>query len=164
MVNFVGKTKEKVVIKEIDSNIDLLKIFHYSHTRSGSFFLDSALQNQKTGRPIKKKTTLAIHNYVSRAREYLKMCGGIRIDDSDYADYLTFPADENDEEVEGLQEAGISATWYTIPETEIKLKIAVSVEQKSMESTTGSTQIAQTAREQAMLAVTLQEVAVTFKT
>ena len=39
--------------------------------------------------------------------------------------------DENDEEVEGLQEAGISATWYTIPETEIKLKIAVSVEKKT---------------------------------
>jgi len=56
--------------------------------------------NQKKGRPLKKKTTLAIHNYVSRARKYLKMCGGIRIDDSDYADYLTFPADENDEEVE----------------------------------------------------------------
>jgi len=55
---------------------------------------------QKTGRPIKKKTPLAIHNYVSRARKYLKMCGGIRIDDSDYADYLTFPADESDEEVE----------------------------------------------------------------
>lgn len=50
MVNFASKTKEKVVIKEIDSNIDLLKIFHYSHTHSGSFFLDSALKNQKTGR------------------------------------------------------------------------------------------------------------------
>jgi len=56
--------------------------------------------NQKKGRSIKKKTPLAIHNYVSRARKYLKMCGGIRIDDGDYADYLTFPADENDEEVE----------------------------------------------------------------
>jgi para-aminobenzoate synthetase component 1 len=50
MANSGSKTKEKVVIKEIDSNIDLLKIFHYSHARSGSFFLDSALQNQKTGR------------------------------------------------------------------------------------------------------------------
>jgi len=50
MANSGSKTKEKIVIKEIDSNIDLLKVFHYSHTRSGSFFLDSALQNQKTGR------------------------------------------------------------------------------------------------------------------
>jgi integrase len=57
-------------------------------------------KHQKEGKPIKKKTPLAIHNYVSRVRKYLKMCGGIRIDDSDYADYLTFPADENDEEVE----------------------------------------------------------------
>lgn len=50
MTNFVNKTKEKAAIKEIDSKIDLLKIFHYSHTLSGSFFLDSALRNQKTGR------------------------------------------------------------------------------------------------------------------
>jgi hypothetical protein len=45
--------------------------------------------------------------------------------------------DENDDEVEGLQEAGISATWYTIPETEIKLKIAVSVEQETKTTSKG---------------------------
>ena len=45
--------------------------------------------------------------------------------------------DENADEVEGLQEAGISATWYTIPETEIKLKIAVSVEQKTETTSKG---------------------------
>ena len=55
MANPGSKTKDKVVIKEIDSNIDLLKIFHYSHTRSGSFFLDSALQNQKTEKVGKQK-------------------------------------------------------------------------------------------------------------
>ncbi len=38
------------------------------------------------------------------------------------------------------------------------------VEQKSMGSTTGSTQITATTREQAILAVALQEIAVTFKT
>jgi len=40
----------------------------------------------------------------------------------------------------------------------------VNIEHKSMESTTGSTQIATTAREQAILAVALQDIAVTFKT
>lgn len=43
-------------------------------------------------------------------------------------------------------------------------KNVVSVEQKSMESTTGATQIATTAREQANLATTLQDIAVAFKT
>ena len=54
--------------------------------------------NQKKPRPLKKKSPLAIHNYVSRVKKFLKMCGGIRIDDSDYTDYLTFPADDSDEE------------------------------------------------------------------
>ena len=46
--------------------------------------------------------------------------------------------DEDDEDVEGLRDAGINATWYTIPETEIKLKIAVSVEQKTETTKKGS--------------------------
>jgi len=39
----------------------------------------------------------------------------------------------------------------------------VDVEQKSMETTTGANQIAVTAREQAKLATTLQDIASTFK-
>jgi methyl-accepting chemotaxis protein len=42
-------------------------------------------------------------------------------------------------------------------------KNVVSVEQKSMESTTGATQIATTAREQANLATTLQDISIVFK-
>lgn len=42
-------------------------------------------------------------------------------------------------------------------------KNVVNIEQKSMESTTAATQIANTAKEQANLAVTLQDIAVTFK-
>jgi len=61
--------------------------------------------HQKKGRPLKKKIPLAIRNYVSRVRKFLKMCGGIRIDDGDYGDYLTFPADDNDEEPEPLRKA-----------------------------------------------------------
>ena len=48
--NIMNKTKSKVIIKELDYGADLFKIFHYSHTRSKNFFLDSALENQKTGR------------------------------------------------------------------------------------------------------------------
>jgi methyl-accepting chemotaxis protein len=42
-------------------------------------------------------------------------------------------------------------------------KNVVNIEHKSMESTTGSTQITATAKEQAMLAVTLQDIATMFK-
>ncbi|ODS32722.1 MAG: p-aminobenzoate synthetase component I [Candidatus Scalindua rubra] len=50
MVDFLSRTKNKLVIKEIDPDTDLLKIFHYTHTLSKSFFLDSAIKNEKTGR------------------------------------------------------------------------------------------------------------------
>lgn len=43
-------------------------------------------------------------------------------------------------------------------------KNVVNIEHKSMQSTTGSTQITATAKEQAMLAVTLQDIAIMFKT
>jgi len=72
-------------------------------------------KNQKKGIPIKKKTPLAIHNYVSRAKKYLKMCGGIRIYDSDYADYLTFPADENDEDPEPFLKSELKVILDSIP-------------------------------------------------
>ena len=42
-------------------------------------------------------------------------------------------------------------------------KNVVNVEHKSMDSTTGATQIAATAKEQATLAITLQEIANSFK-
>ena len=104
--------------------------------------------NQKTGRPIKKKTTLAIHNYVSRARKYLKMCGGIRIDDSDYADYLTFPADENDEEVEPFLKSELKlildsipnprrkAMGYFMKDTRVRILEAMRIKRKFIDITT----------------------------
>ena len=42
-------------------------------------------------------------------------------------------------------------------------KNVVNIEHKSMESATGSTQITTTAKEQAMLAVTLQDISTIFK-
>ena len=50
MTDTVSKTKDKVVIREIDTNINLLEVFHHSHTYSKGFFLDSALGNEETGR------------------------------------------------------------------------------------------------------------------
>ena len=58
--------------------------------------------HQKEGKPVQAKSPLAIRNYVSRVKKYMKMCGGIKIDADDYRDYLVFPADENDEEAEPL--------------------------------------------------------------
>ena len=58
--------------------------------------------HQKEGKPVQAKSPLAIRNYVSRVKKYMKMCGGVKIDSDDYRDYLVFPADENDEEAEPL--------------------------------------------------------------
>ncbi len=50
MANFVSKTGKKLIIKELDPGTDLLKIFHNTRTHSKNFFLDSATNNEKTGR------------------------------------------------------------------------------------------------------------------
>ena len=50
MANFVSKTRKKLIIKELDPGTDLLKIFHHTQTHSKNFFLDSADNNEKTGR------------------------------------------------------------------------------------------------------------------
>lgn len=50
MANFVSKTSKKLIIKELDPGTDLLKIFHQTQTQSKNFFLDSADNNEKTGR------------------------------------------------------------------------------------------------------------------
>jgi para-aminobenzoate synthetase component I len=50
MANFISRTKKKFIVKELDPDTDLLKVFQYTQARSKSFFLDSAARNEKTGR------------------------------------------------------------------------------------------------------------------
>ena len=50
MAKFISSTKKKFIVKELDPDTDLLKIFHYTQAHSKSFFLDSAIKNGKTGR------------------------------------------------------------------------------------------------------------------
>lgn len=78
-------------LKFLQDYIDWLEIDHPD-------ILITWNKHQKNPKPLKKKSPLAIRNYVSRARRFLKLCGGIRLEDSDIADYLTFPVDDSDEE------------------------------------------------------------------
>ncbi|MDP6925259.1 MAG: aminodeoxychorismate synthase component I [Candidatus Scalindua sp.] len=50
MANLVSKTRKKLIIKELDPCTDLLRIFHHTQAHSKNFFLDSANNNEKTGR------------------------------------------------------------------------------------------------------------------
>ena len=50
MANLVSKIRKKLIIKELDSGTDLLKIFHHTQAQAKNFFLDSADNNEKTGR------------------------------------------------------------------------------------------------------------------
>ncbi len=50
MAEFVSRAEYKLAVRELDPDTDLLKIFHYTSARSKNFFLDSALENEKTGR------------------------------------------------------------------------------------------------------------------
>ncbi len=85
-----------IALKYLQDFIDWLEVDHPDILYKTNPF-------QKEGRPIQAKTTQAIRNYTSRVRKYMKMCGGVKIDDEDYSDYLVFPADENDEEAEPLE-------------------------------------------------------------
>jgi len=84
-----------IALKYLQDFIDWLEVDH-----PDILFKNNPLQ--KEGKPVKAKSPLAIKNYVSRVKKFMKMCGGIRIDGDDYRDYLAFPADENDEEAEPL--------------------------------------------------------------
>ncbi len=50
MANLVSKTREKLIIQELDPGTDMLNIFHHTQAHSKNFFLDSADNNKKTGR------------------------------------------------------------------------------------------------------------------
>ena len=50
MANFINRTKKKFIIRELDPDTDLLKVFQYTQAYQKSFFLDSAAKNKETGR------------------------------------------------------------------------------------------------------------------
>ncbi len=50
MANLESKTRKKLIIKELDCGTDLLKVFYHTQAQSKNFFLDSADNNEKTGR------------------------------------------------------------------------------------------------------------------
>jgi len=77
----------------------------------------------KTGKPIQSKVPQAIRNYVSRARKYMKLCGGVKIDAEDYADYVVIPADENDEEPEPLLKSELKLILENIPDPRRKASV-----------------------------------------
>jgi len=54
------------------------------------------------GTPLKKKSKSSITSYLSFARRWMKLGGGIKFDDDDFRDYVTIPGEEYDEEAEPL--------------------------------------------------------------
>lgn len=54
------------------------------------------------GTPLKKKSKSSITSYLSFARRWMKLGGGIKFDDDDFRDYVTIPGVEYDEEAEPL--------------------------------------------------------------
>ena len=54
-------------------------------------------KNNKTKKAVRAKT---IDNYVIYSRKFMKLCGGIKIDDDDFKDFITIPPDDDEEEIE----------------------------------------------------------------
>ena len=95
-----------VIIKDLREEIkvthDVVKVLKLLQDFVDWLEVDHPDLQTKGNQPIEGKVPQAIRNYVSRARKYMKLCGGIKIDDDDFADYVVIPADENDEEPEPL--------------------------------------------------------------
>jgi len=88
--------------EEIKETQDVTKALKFLQDFVDWLVLDHPDLRTKNNQPIESKVPQAIRNYVSRARKYMKLCGGVKIDVEDFVDYVVVPADENDEEPEPL--------------------------------------------------------------
>jgi len=88
--------------EEIKETQDVTKALKFLQDFVDWLAVDHPNLRTKNNQPIESKVPQAIRNYVSRARKYMKLCGGVKIDAEDYADYVVIPADENDEQPEPL--------------------------------------------------------------
>ncbi len=88
--------------EEIKQTQDVTKALRFLQAFVDWLVIDHPDLLTKNKQPVKGKVPQAIRNYVSRARKYMKLCGGVKIGVEDYVDYVIVPADENDEEPEPL--------------------------------------------------------------
>jgi len=101
--------------EEIKKTQDVTKALRFLQAFVDWLAIDHLDLLTKNKRPVKSKVPQAIRNYVSRARKYMKLCGGIKIDVEDFADYVVVPADENDEEPEPLLKEELKLILENIP-------------------------------------------------
>ena len=109
--------------EEIKQTQDVSKALKFLQDFVDWLAVDHPDLNDKTGKPIQSKVPQAIRNYVSRARKYMKLCGGVKIDAEDYADYVVIPADENDEEPEPLLKSELKLILENIPDPRRKASV-----------------------------------------
>lgn len=88
--------------EEISKTQDFSKVLKLLQDFVDWLGVDHPELKTKNNQPIKSKVPQAIRNYVSRARKYMKLYEGIKVDAEDFVDYVVIPADENDEEPEPL--------------------------------------------------------------
>jgi len=55
-------------------------------------------KNDKTGRSIPSKNPEVTRSYAGIIKRYVKLCHGIKIDDDDFAEWLTVPVDDSEDE------------------------------------------------------------------
>ncbi len=101
--------------EEIKKTQDVSKALKFLQDFVDWLGVDHPNLRTKNNQPIESKVPQAIRNYVSRARKYMKLCGGVKIDTEDYVDYVVIPADENDEEPEPLLKEELKLILENIP-------------------------------------------------
>ncbi len=71
MANFINRTKKKFIVRDLDPDTDLLKVFQYTQAHQKSFFLDSAA-GFATGLPLSFRSLLyQRRRYI---RDYVLIC------------------------------------------------------------------------------------------
>ena len=106
-------------------------------------------KNDKVGRPIPKKNPEVTRSYAGIIKRYIKLCHGIKIDDDDFAEWLTIPVDDSEDEepepflkeelkliLDNIQNPRRKTLFMVIKDTRLRIIESMRVKKKYFDLTT----------------------------
>ena len=106
-------------------------------------------KNDKVGRPIPKKNPEVTRSYAGIIKRYIKLCHGIKIDDDDFAEWLTVPVDDSEDEepepflkeelkmiLDNIQDPRRKTLFMVIKDTRLRIIESMRVKKKYFDLTT----------------------------
>lgn len=103
----------------------------------------------KVGRSIPKKNPEVTRSYVGIVKRYVKLCHGIKIDNDDFAEWLTIPVDDSEDEepepflkeelkiiIDNIQDPRRKTLFMVIKDTRLRIIESMRVKKKYFDLTT----------------------------